>query len=319
MLGIFALLFCARSFAPPSIPEIENLKNGALIPAAVYQNYTSREIGEAVVQRLTKSLKDPTGKEDFHELGPPTKVPFDPVSQSEIQLYFPAENVEKIVSTNSFLNLHQVPSIQGYDTRTTFRDQIEQSLARLRLSKEKSNDPDSPVNKLRPKSAVLEFRLPADQMPVTRGGKRFGELVAVLKDDVKRRTTYTPYDSGAIFSSPYTTADRLRKEVRPLLASDYFFRPLHPSEYFEAQVWGELSLSDVKEFLVPKGFGGDALSKLRETGIPIFQYVEVKVGKEKNGYHENYHRRKGRLLFPGAATPCPDLYRGVLEPSTSPQ
>jgi hypothetical protein len=294
-IAMLVCQFAAR--ATSLIPEVINLKDGAVIPAEVYIKHDPRAIGRSIVERLALTMEDPTGKEDFHTLNlPPEKIKFDPMTQTSIQLYFEEKHISEIIQ-NGFLNLHQKPELQRYSTRTEFRNAIEEGLARIKLTKTLSDKPLNPLNILRPKSAILEFLLPEGQRPISLGGVRYGNIVAVFKDSVKDRTSYTPYDSGAIFSSPYTTDDRLRKEVRPLLGRNYFFKPQHPSEYFEAQIWGTLDIEDVKEFWVPENISPAALENLKKAGVDIYQYIEEKVGVEKNGYYKDYHRTKGIQIF----------------------
>jgi len=200
-----------------------------------------------------------------------------------------------LLSEKVFFNLHQSLRTSDRENRLGWRNAVEGNLARLRLPQ--SDDPQSPINILRPKSLVVEILLPKNQRPICYGGTRFGEIVAVFKDSVKRRTTFTPYDSGAAASSPYTTTDRLKKEVRPLLSRNYFFRPNEATEYFEGHIWGKLGLEDVREFLVPPKTPASTLMILKKAGIPIFEYIEEKEGVEKNGYYQNYRRVRGKILF----------------------
>jgi hypothetical protein len=221
------------------------------------------------------------------------QIPIDVASQSTLQLYFHAKNAGEIASTGTLKNLHQRPDVQAYAERVAWRAGIEDNLAGLSLGP--SGDPDAPMNALRPKSAVLDLELPETVAYDLSGGMRFGALVAVLKPRVARRATFTPFDSGAMSpSNTYTTPDRLAKEVHPV-HTDTALLPGPYSEYFEAQVWGEIGLSDIAEFWVPElwstreaGDVATAIAELRQTGIPIFSYSESLQG---NRYRRVRQRR----------------------------
>ena len=90
---IHTIIFFVSFQVIAEIPEIRKLKPWQKIPAKVFAKYTSKEIGIALVEWISAHTEEPTGKEDFYlpsEII--TKIPFDPMKDTEIQLYFPSEN-----------------------------------------------------------------------------------------------------------------------------------------------------------------------------------------------------------------------------------
>lgn len=310
---MFILLVAGSAFA--QVPEIARLKPWSEIPPAVFEKYSANEIAKAIVDRLRDLTLDPNGDEAFYLPNVLLeKIKFDPELDTEIQLYFPIDRVQSVVSARQFLNIHQAPNIQYQESRSEYRHGVENAAARLQFPKNLKIKPL--VNLVQPKSATLEFKLPIDQRPYTAGAIRYGELVAVLKDRVKERVTYTPYDSSALMASSYSTEDRYRKEVRPLLGTDYFFKNTwdsnfindpYTTEYYEAMVWGTIELQDIKEFLVPHDVDKVTFMTLKSTGIPIYEYIEETEGKLKNQYYSRYRRVRGKRLYRGSMAVCRSL------------
>ncbi|RZA06767.1 MAG: HEAT repeat domain-containing protein [Proteobacteria bacterium] len=97
----------------------------------------------------------------------------------------------------------------------------------------------------------------------------YGDVSVVFNDDVKKRTTFTRADSMV---RDFTDNP---EEFPPRTMNHKFdtARPWQCSGYCEAQVWGPLTLRDVKHLMVQKG---TVLSPdLKSLGLPIYEYEGV--------------------------------------------
>jgi hypothetical protein len=134
----------------------------------------------------------------------------------------------------------------------------------------------------------------------------YGNVIAVFKDEVKNRTTFTPVDS---LNGNYGLDDRIG--AGRVQAYTFKYRsntplPKTPDptddrlDYWEAQVWGKLSVRDVSYFLVScpgdEAIADDAFESLKSTGVPIYQCEFV---------DDHSHFEKGNQIFPGDRSALP--------------
>jgi len=132
-----------------------------------------------------------------------------------------------------FLNRHLTRAAGGADELAE-RFEAEQELALARLPY------DLHGRELLPKYAILDapdrglgrFLLP----------RRRGEAAVVFKPEVAARATWTYGGGDANRARPHTFAYRRKPGDRGRCAG-----------YCEAQIWGELNLSDVESLLIPRG------------------------------------------------------------------
>lgn len=314
------------------LPNITDLAEGARLTNAQIRRHGSRCVAESLVHRLERTRREMTGDEPYClSKARFRRIEFDP-RQAEIHLYIQADTVESVLR-KGVLNIHQgTKKLQDLPEYAKRRLRADDVMSLLEL--ERSRRPDAPINKLRPKSAVLEMPIQHDATGAritqrSTGGARYGKVVAVLKDRVKRRTTFTASDSldllaGGAFRT-WSPAERAKRQLRPLVVSGseknhYYHDTRGYSEYFEAQVWGEVDLRDVKAFYVApeyaaayRGRARPADEKQREmiravralvrSGLPVYAFEEVTQGEpRRNGYdytYDDYHRRRGRLISAG--------------------
>lgn len=236
---------------------ILSLPPGAPMPPAVYSTNT-RIVGELLVQRLAAIKQKATEC---------IQCEFDPMVDTKIHLYFPSKNIP-LVYKNGFLNLHQI-SGKGRST-------IEDELIGLNLG------PSDVSGRLRPKYAfLLTTKRPVLGSQNLGTAWQYGRITAVLKDQVKRRATWTNADSmvGRLYGHETYTFMNPISTPPPLLGETYY----------EAQIWGELGASDIDYFMVPANVSAKSLSDLKVFGLPVYRYKT----KRLNG---QWQRTKGPLV-----------------------
>lgn len=247
------------------IPEILDLPRERMIPAHVFDDYDSAAIARSVVWRL-HLRKEPDGA------GPPA---FDYYRDTEIQMAFPSDAIESIMRYG-YLNVFQSRRSTGAPI-LRLRREAEDILADVMIVEggHPSGGRDAPINKLRPKYAYLALKAPFDRPGRATVTGDHGNVFLVLKDSIKDRTTFTPFDSFRILRDEEGSDERERHTL--------FYRPKTLAlprigdGYWEAQVWGEILPKDFDHFLV-RCLGTTIpeadLRELIATGIPVYECGE---------------------------------------------
>lgn len=255
------------------VPEIMSLQQGDTVPLALYDQYPATQLARTVV--FKKYLEDEKPASDEVEI-----AAYDYYRDSEIQLAFESKILD-LIAKNGFLNTHQVKKKGGFyqEARTKAEDGF---LGYHLNSPEKSAE-------LRPKSAYFSLtagRPEQHPLAAAQGLKvGYGDVLAVFKDHVKDRTTFTTGDS---IGRQRTGVRTLRFRSREALK----YEGPAGLNYFEAQVWGPLTLKDVSHFLVKcvnthadvgsKGYPlpDELVEKMKSWGIPVFEcaFVRTKAG-----------------------------------------
>lgn len=122
----------------------------------------------------------------------------------------------------------------------------------------------------------------------------YGSILAVLDDSVRNRTTFVPYDSLITLKA---------QDLRTLkwLGTDFSAFAVYTGSYFEGQVWGDLSMEDVKYFIVNCPIG-EPLTKERiqrlatVTRRRVYSCKRVKI--DRSGVH---YRPKKLLAVPSSS------------------
>lgn len=267
-------------FGRAVIPEIVSLAENQTIPEDVYKKNDSRSIGESIVYRINKTRTSSRY----------TAVPFNAFKNAQLHYYFSFQNFKPAdLEKRGILNIFQVTEKDPYNTKFARQERHFRTaniLAGINISE--NNSALAEVNYVRPKYVGLDVNLGSELQFSTEGLAHYGELVAVLKPEVMLRSTYTAFDSGA-FAHGHQGPKR---EIRPLTESFLYAPRGQFSQYFEAQVWGELDLRDIQEFLVPNEMNSRLLAQLKKLGLPIYQYAEVRdFGR--------YRRVRDKLLYAG--------------------
>ncbi len=243
------------------IPEIMALKDNEIVPASVYKKYSSKLIGASIVAR----------KHDSDESAANVADPvYDFRKDSKIQMAFNEAYIESIAK-GCFLNQHQAGHTNGTNNHN-MRANAEDIIAGVKLEAAYVDDPNSPADKVRPKYAGfgLTKKEPGfnDNLSSISG---YGNVVAVFKDSIKDRTTFSAEDSLG-YSAQTFTLDLREKGMN--------LQGQNSGSYWEAQIWGELCMSDVDHFIVNclGGVSEAAIAQLKELKIPVYQCAGLAPG-----------------------------------------
>lgn len=254
------------------IPEVLTLKSGEAIPEKIIKEKDSRLIAASIIARLSKSeevKQDP--KESEEDV-------YDFYHDSEIQMAFNDKNFESI-RKGCFRNQFQTNSTNGADARE-HRQVTEKTLADINIAGNKDvlENPSDESHHIRPKYAYF---VPTKPMQTVMGHQyieSYGNVYAVMKDEIKDRSTFTAQDSlGLGVEGTVLNKKANYKDIRKSKMG-----------YWETQIWGDVCFKDVSHFIVncPSNSYGAAygltsntinsvseaaLAKMKETGIPVYQ------------------------------------------------
>ncbi len=184
-------------------------------------------------------------------------------NEVDIVLQFWPRDLQSIME-KGFINLHQKGTSNG-NRDIKRRLKIEDANIGLQFGSSLK------AIQLRPKSAFLNVRADVDIGEVMAEDliSQFGEIGAVMKTEVKRRSLWVASDS---FKSGYERSKTLDFSFKKILHFiGTFFRGKLPKRnkerYFEALILGELSLKDVDHFVVSNP---ELVSILKPIGIPVY-------------------------------------------------
>ncbi len=248
-------------------PVILGLKDGDTLPPEAIAELDSRVLGELIVERLALQT-------------PPALVEGDSYNierESELQIYFHVQFAGE-VAKRGLINSHQVTDIKGAAIKVWGRTQMEERLVRLRWHElphfseiDMASYAADPVQKLKPKYANVDLtrNVRLCDAGYDKGCSVYGACVAVLKDDVKKRATWMWTDSTHLHDAERLDGDVVRTFDRPVPTNSVY---RNGGPYVEAQIYGEVGIQDVKEFLVAPDIDPDALAKLKATGLPVYAY-----------------------------------------------
>lgn len=276
-LLLFSILLSNTSIAKtdicaPKVPEILPTKSHALINRVLYgivpaQETDSRIIGKELVTRLVEKNKS---------LG--NKNLYDFYKDTEIQMSFSDKNFDSI-RRSCFRNQFQTKSSKGFASRTK-RQKAETTLIGMSIDDRPKVlvNPADKSHHIRPKYAYLVPTKAMDDVSPLTYSESYGNVYAVMKNEVKDRSTFTAQDSL-----------KDTKEALPLKTKDdYKEIRKNKKDYWEAQIWGQVCFSDVAYFMVNcpekldtssdttklKNYNrvtDEVFNKMKETGIPVYQ------------------------------------------------
>ncbi len=199
-----------------------------------------------------------------------------PQSASEVEVIciFPEQYLDSLFEKGQ-LNLHQVGHSRGV-CEPAIRAQAEDFMIGIHLESKYNPDPSSRVQALRPKYGCVNFLKPCGIKVNPFRLLQYGQVLIVYNDEVKKRTSFTFGDSLASYCEPWAIT------LHPL--DPHPLTMLHPPgpkessmcRYVEAQIWGPIELSDIKEFRIPAE-RKDLLEKLSKSGKPVFSYDRSKM------------------------------------------
>lgn len=222
---------------------LQNVAVGKPIPKSLFNRLSTEELSLAIVRRVGEDNRR------FMDAGSVSYKPIDLQKDTDIILFFKSQDIPNIAEMG-FKSVHSTKknfmslvtsNLKDYIAGRTDAENVYTSL--LIGSSEKSN-------LIRPKSAFLNIRSNEDLGIKTIDAKLvYGDIGAVLKPEVKTRSTWTAGDSLDIYG--------LHENQSPssLMYQGVFSDKqiaIHPKDqsYYEAQVYGELQIKDVDYFLV---------------------------------------------------------------------
>ncbi|MGZ3695838.1 MAG: hypothetical protein ACXWQO_17235 [Bdellovibrionota bacterium] len=253
------------------VPEIMNLAKNETVPIDVYEKYDSRLIGATLVYKIFRDQESQTAAKEKTKS---SEKDFNYLENSELQIGFKMEDFDAIYE-NGFLNQHQLHKSFACLCPGK-RSRVEDALAGRPLAN--GDTPPTPgqvekINEVRPKYSYFSpvaNKADMDHMNHTYRAI-YGEVLAVLKPQVKDRATFTNQDSLDTYfkgaDHPYRHTPRGAKKL------------LEGEDSWEAQIWGDLKIKDDVNYFLWDCFKGKtdtenpagSLDKLKATGKPVYQ------------------------------------------------
>jgi hypothetical protein len=203
---------------------------------------------------------------------------------------FHSQNFDKIIK-NGFLNQHQTGTSGGLvgEEIPQRRAHAEDSILGLKIEKTYNAELTNPWHELRPKYAYYTLPNYSASMDAQTYTWRYGDTIAVLKRNILKRTTFSNGDSLDALHAFKIHRGESGNDVRfhsssSVLAPETSFRS---NSYYEAQVWGKITITDVDYFLVNCLGNTDNFAttewpmliaaKLKENGtrVPIYRCLQV--------------------------------------------
>jgi hypothetical protein len=244
---------CSELF-DESIPQLHYHQT---LDQQLFKTYDVNQIGEAIVQLNRKS-------EQEHSKNLQDQAPINLMKDTDIILFMNSPDVGKI-GDSGVLNLHITGTTSGTNN-TNSRIHAEDNLSGVFMGTTEQ------AKKLRPKSAYLNIRSRAKlsrERMLPGGEGDYGGVGLVLKEYVKKRALWVANDSltvgsnNEIFSSPEVSASYRGTFERGSIHinSDRMI------DYYEAIIFGEITLKDIEYFLVEDAAYAESLRKYNK---PIY-------------------------------------------------
>lgn len=266
-------------------------------------DYTNED-AEELVRRLSEIQNKKIGG-----TSPSTQALLD---QSYIAIAVSLENLPSIIN-RGLLNQHfdNTSTLGNLDPKT--RVKVESALLRFPFVFDETNFEQ--LKKFLPKYGHVVF--PEDRTDIS----HYGQVYLILKQEVKKRTTWTAQDSFRIMPDPASIGQyeiENEKFIRDNLvgtfqsAAGILRRPLVAQrDYKEAQVWGEVTVKDVESIILPSKM------KASEWFIP-FQMFAIEYALKKNlpiyVYDSNLKDRQ--LALENKTRVTLENYKALLTPYT---
>ena len=269
--------FNVSAHASPELSELlESLPADAEIPEAIYKSFSQNSIAEALIERLrTREQQIPELTNRFG----PTNVDMD---NSEVMTFFFSKDYPSI-KEKGFLNQYESHH-SGGSYHPELRIKVEDKILGLKIG-------ESPAAlHFRPKSAVVSLRSNVDIGRRRGSMDYYGDVAAVFKSDVKKRSLWTAFDSlflGQQQLSPIDSANLTGSFDRNSFPAKQDFL----GGYIEALILGDLQTSDVSYYLSSKPLTVDQLSTFDH---PVYQLIVEEI-------QNRWIYKKGALLFDPAS------------------
>ncbi len=228
-------------------------------------SYTDRAIGIEIARKWTRNAPGPSER----------VIPIDLRRDTRLYLFFD-EEMGPSIAKRGFLNQHQTGA-SGGELDPELRARLENIFAAGPVGTATGLLRPSISNRVRPKYLMVEIipDLWVGVAPEADDLLQYGHAIAVLKDEVKSRTTFLYDDSLDSYGRML-----LNGEVPPFVDLQSFYqnallgpRDNRISKYIEGQVWGALEASDIDHLMMYHDFADDRhLAPLKALNVPIYAY-----------------------------------------------
>jgi hypothetical protein len=236
----------------PALKPPTDLVGSYFLDPALIEQMDSRKLAEMIVARLNEvccKVRDPS-----------MQVPTDDFS--EIMMMVPKKHLASIAKYG-FKNQHQTSGTGGCDCKS---NRLATEMRHVEMGLPYTNK----TRELLPKYAMQVFK--GEAMGQFSIANEYGDTIIHFKPEVKKRATWSDRDSLAIHETLRTN------QIRPKKDTGCGF-------YCEAQIWGELDLTDVDYIAVPEGT--EITAELKSLGKKILTFTETADHKSSLRIHMN--------------------------------
>ena len=252
------------------IPDVLQLKDEAILSKDIIDKFTINQIADSLVMRIHNT------RESNIIVNNPQ---YDYLRDTDLQIAFHSRFISSI-KKSCFQNQHQTGMSYGTNNGL-LRSNQENFILGIKLEDQYSRT--EPLNTLRPKYAYLGILKPSKNH-FSKYVPKYGNIIAVFKDEIKRRATFSTDDSLGL------------KDVNEI--KTFFYRSEKPLEkeqnlYWEAQIWGEICIKDVDHFLINcRGFNkasNEAIQELLSTNVEVHECIMTP-------YESGYVMSSGKII-----------------------
>ncbi|MGK5089797.1 hypothetical protein WDW86_19780 [Bdellovibrionota bacterium FG-2] len=245
------------------IPQLQDLQEGRDVPQWILSKYDSKTIARNLVLRLEKLRGDKRSDTS------PNGSYYDFCKDTSIKLVFPEKVIEGVIKSG-FLNSHQTRRFAG-DTNMGVPESKMAGVVMFAPEEFKRR-----AYEVLPKYAYLSMEKQNPQIWKSRLDRQYGNVVAVMKDEIKDRVTFSAGNS-------YMIQEGVRplsyKTPAPFVEPDYERWPILENRewghHWEAQIWGKLGIEDVAYFMVYCPYFCSIpfvrVEALKRANVPIYQ------------------------------------------------
>lgn len=321
-----------------------------LVVLLVFASLELRAEPSKVLELVTSLRNRFEGTELFKKFGNRPAVYSDEAfiadpSKARIMTLIEGDALIQLLEDGEFKNQHQTGSSGGGTYAPSVRFKLEEEMAGQSLKKLFPKKKD--LLEALPKYGMAEFPdfakhpkirdLWLSEIRSADDLDTYGEIALYFKDSIKERTTMMPQDSGGfVHLSPTgksgSVLEGVHERLQTFSQKKLILSSLQMDEgnFFEAEIWGKVTLADIDYIVLPEAFFYDEPSismeqlkkALKLTGIPVYREKLNRTDAERTT-EQLRTRVRGPLIF--AEDPvkrrnflktktCRSQYRKLLEP-----
>lgn len=262
-------LLLATLFFIPVLGPMSWGQGSVRITAADLKKKGPKKLAEETAERVQRQFMASNAYQAVQK-APKDSVFAADTAGARLRIHMSPQALLAILSSGEILNQHQTKhssSDQFYDPAA--RLVLEEGLAGAKFDKDVKKQ--KAFLEFLAKYATVEFPDFANDKDVRENWRdavrsssildQYGDIIVYLKDSVKTRATFTPADSG----NSSTEVQSFRQKKIYLLD-----REVSRGEYFEAQIWGPISLKDVAFVALAKtDLNPELVRLLREAKVEV--------------------------------------------------